>query len=108
MFSQLAGGKHYTKLDLAHAHLQIALDDDSKQYVVINTHKGLYRYNCLPFGIHSAHAIFQHTIEGILRSIPHVSVYIDDILFTGSSKAEHMQTLDKVLTQLHAESVQLR
>ena len=42
-FSQLAGGKRYTKLDLAHPYLQIALDDDSKLYVVINTHKGLYR-----------------------------------------------------------------
>ena len=62
LFVHLAGGRHFTKLDLVHAYLQIALDDGSKQYVVINTHKGLYRYNHLPFGIHSAPAIFQHTI----------------------------------------------
>ena len=105
LFSQLAGGKSFTKLDLAHAYIQIALDDDSKQYVVINTHKGLYRYNCLLFGIHSAPAIFQCTIEGILRGTPHVSVYIDDILVTGPTEAEHMQTLDKVLTQLNAAGV---
>ena len=67
LFSQLADGKRFSKLDLAHAYLQIALDDESKQYVVINTHKGLYRYNRLPFGIHSAPAIFQRTIENILR-----------------------------------------
>ena len=59
LFSQLADGKHFSKLDLAHAYLQIALDDESKQYMVINTHKGLYRYNRLPFGTHSASAIFQ-------------------------------------------------
>ena len=58
LFSQLADGKHFSKLDLAHAYLQIALDDESKQYMVINTHKGLYRYNHLLFGIHSAPAIF--------------------------------------------------
>ena len=61
LFSQVAGGKAFTKFNLAHAYLQIALDDDSKQYVVINTHKELYRYNRLPFGNHSASAIFQHT-----------------------------------------------
>ena len=108
LFSQIAGGKRFSKLDLAHADLQIALEEESKQYVVINTHKGLYRYNRLPFGIHSAPAIFQQTIEGILRGIPHVSIYIDDILVTGTTESEHLQTLDKVLTQLHDAGIRLR
>lgn len=107
-FLQLAGGKHFSKLDLAHAYLQIALDEEFKQYVVINTYKGLYQYNRLLFGIHSAPAIFQCTIESILRGIPHVSVYIGDILVTGSMEAEHLQTLDRVLTQLYAAGVRLR
>ena len=106
LFSQLAGRKHFSKLDLAHAYLQIA--EESKQYVVINAHKGLYRYNRLLFGIHSAPAIFQRTIESILRGIPHVSVYIDDILVTGSKEAENLQTLDRVLTKLYAAGVRLR
>ncbi|XP_041379597.1 uncharacterized protein K02A2.6-like [Gigantopelta aegis] len=54
LFSQLAGGKKFTKLDLAHAYQQIALEPDSKQYLTINTHKGLYQYTRLPFGVHSA------------------------------------------------------
>ena len=66
IFAQLSNGKTFTKLDLAHAYQQLLLDDDSKSYTTINTHKGLYRYNRLPFGIHSAPAIFQRTMEGIL------------------------------------------
>ena len=54
------------------------------------------------------HYIFQRTIEGILRGIPHVSVYIDDILVTGTTESEHLQTLDKVLTQLHDAGIRLR
>ncbi len=57
IFAKLSSGKLFTKLDLAHAYLQIPLDEDSKRYVVINTHKGLYRYNRLPFGIHSAPSV---------------------------------------------------
>ena len=50
LFATLAGGKIFTKLILAHAYQQISLEESSKQYVAINTHKGLYQYNQLPFG----------------------------------------------------------
>jgi len=59
LFANLTGGKAFTKLDLAYAYQQIPLDEVSKQYVTINTHRGLYRYNRLPFGVSAAPAIFQ-------------------------------------------------
>ena len=108
LFAQLAGGKTFTKLDLAHAYQQIELDEDSKDCVTINTHKGLYRYNRLPFGVHSAPAIFQRTMEGLLKGIPHVAVYIDDILVSGKTEEDHMKTLDEVLTKLKKEGLRLK
>ncbi len=39
---------------MSQVYQQILLDEDSKNYVVINTHRGLYRYNRLPFGVSSA------------------------------------------------------
>ena len=42
LFAYLSGGKSFKKLDLAHAYQQIPLDEDSKEYTTINTHKGLY------------------------------------------------------------------
>ena len=41
----VAGGKLFSKLDLAQAYLQILLEDDSKKYTTINTHKGLLHLN---------------------------------------------------------------
>ena len=108
LLASLGGGKTFTKLDLAHAYQQIPLEENSKQYVVINTHKGLYRYNRLPFGVSSAPAIFQRTMEGILRGIPKVCVYIDDILITGATEQEHLRTLDKVLTRLAEAGLKLK
>ncbi len=67
LFARLAGGKKFSKLDLANAYLQLQLDDDSKQYVVINTHRG---YNRLPFGVSSAPAIFQRTMEACCTASP--------------------------------------
>ena len=108
LFTQLSGGKRFTKLDLAHAYQQIPLAEDSKSYLTINTLKGLYRYNRLPFGVHSAPSIFQRTIEGVLRGIPKVAVYIDDILITGDSEEEHLQNLEAVLSRLEEEGLRLK
>ena len=51
--------KFFSKLDLAHAYQQLELDDASKLLTTITTHKGLFKYNRLPFGVNSAPAIFQ-------------------------------------------------
>ena len=108
LFSSLAGGTSFSKLDLAHAYLQIPLEEESKKYVTINTQRGLYRYNRLPFGVASAPAIFQRTMEDILRGIPQVSVYIDDVLVTGKTEEEHLKTLDQVLTRMQRAGLWLK
>ena len=58
LFTSLAGGKRYTKLDLSQAYLQLRVNKRSKHYLTINTYKGLYHSTRLPFGIASAPAIF--------------------------------------------------
>jgi len=108
MLASPSGGKTFTKLDLLHAYQQLPLDDDSKEYTTINTHRGLYRYKRLPFGVASAPSIFQCTIESILQGIPHVTVYIDDILITGTTQEEHLHNLEEVLSQLEKANIRLK
>ena len=98
----------FSKLDLSHAYQQVLLDDGSQKYVTINTHKGLYRYNRLPFGIASAPAIFQQTMEKILQGLPGVTVYIDDILVTGRDDQEHLEALEKVMERLQRYGLRLK
>lgn len=87
----------FTKLDLSQAYQQLMLDEESKKYFAINTHRGLFRYNRLLFRISSAPGIFQRILEGLLQGIPKVVVYLDDILVTGVSEEDHLLTLQKVL-----------
>ena len=94
---------------MAHAYQQLELDEESKTLVVINTHKGLFRYNRLPLGVSAAPAIFQHTMEGILlQGIPNVCVYLDDILVTGETEEQHIATLGKVLGWLKEAGMRLK
>ena len=69
LFVALSGGKKFSKLDLSRAYQQILLDEQSREYVTINTHKGLYRPTRLPFGAGSDTAIFQSKIEQVLQGI---------------------------------------
>ena len=97
LFATLAEGQKFTKLDLSQAYQQVLLDEASREFVTINTHKGLYQFNRLPFGVTSAPAIFQQTMEKILQGLSGVTVYID---VTRCNDAEHLDALEKVLQRL--------
>ncbi len=62
--------------------------------------KGVYQYTRLPFGIASAPAIFQRTMDSILQGINGVACYIDDIVITGKDDEEHLARLEEVLRHL--------
>ena len=70
----LAGGQSFTKLDLSQAYLQVKLKEESRKYVVVNTHKGLFQYTRLPYGVASAPGIFQRVMENVLQGLPHTVV----------------------------------
>ena len=95
------------KLDLSNAYLQLPLAESSKEFLTIISHMGLHRFNRLPFGVASAPAIFQRTMETLLRGLRGVSVYLDDILITGATVAEHLENLERVLERLAEAGLRL-
>ena len=62
----------------------------------------------MPYGVSSAPSIFQRVIVAMLQGIPNVLCYLDDILITGSSNEQHMDTLDKVLDKLSEAGIHLK
>uniref|UniRef100_A0A1X7TFY9 CCHC-type domain-containing protein n=1 Tax=Amphimedon queenslandica TaxID=400682 RepID=A0A1X7TFY9_AMPQE len=108
LLSALAGGVAFTKLDLAQAYLQLPLSDCSKQYVTMNTHKGLFEFNRVPFGITLALAVFQRCIDTLFQGSNGVIVCIDDILVTGETIEEQLQNLEVVLLKLSEVGLKLK
>jgi hypothetical protein len=80
----------------------------SRRLVTINTHKGLFEYTRLPFGIASAPSIFQRLMENLLQGIPRVCVYLDDILVSGTTEQEHLANLEQVLERLESAGMKLK
>jgi hypothetical protein len=54
----------------------------------------------MPFGIASAPAMCQRTIEEVLQGITGVQVMLDDMIITGKDDQEHLQNIDEVLARL--------
>lgn len=108
LYTKLAGGKTFSELDLSHAYEQMLLDEESKQYVTINTHKGLFQYNRLPYGVSSAPGIFQRTIDSLLQGIPHTGALLDNVLVTGETEEEHLENLEKVFQRVAESGLRLK
>lgn len=59
IFASLYGGEVFSTLDLRIAYNQLPLDEEAQKMAVLDTHRCLYCYNRLAFGIASAPALFQ-------------------------------------------------
>ena len=62
----------------------------------------------MSFGVTSAPAIFQKTMDRVLQGIKGIIWYIDDILVTCATEEEHMSNLEKVLNKLQAHGVRMK
>ena len=108
LLSGLANKKVFSKLDMSQAYAQLELDKESKALTTINTHRGLFQYNRLAFGISSAPGIFQRAMENLFKDLPNVICYLDDILLVSSDHNEHELLLNKVFKRLQDTGLKLR
>ena len=81
------------------------MEEDSKKYLAINTHMGLFQYNRLVFGLTSAPAIWQHTIDQVLEGTSGTSCILDVMIITGKNDEEHLANLKEVLRRLQAHGL---
>ncbi|XP_045448702.1 uncharacterized protein K02A2.6-like [Melitaea cinxia] len=107
LFSRLRGSKYFTKLDLSQAYNQILLDD-TRNLTVINTHRGLFVYNRLVYGLASSPGIFQRIMVKLFEGVPNVTVFLDDILIHDSCLDSHIDTVNRVLQILKGNGLKIK
>ena len=102
IFNEIGNGnKYFSNLDLIHAYWNCAVEPDSQKFLAFNTPHGQYSWRVLPFGASNAPATFTRFLKQfVLKDIPHVSVYLDDIVIATKTKAEHLRILALVLDRM--------
>ena len=107
LMEEMAGATIFSKLDLRSGYHQIELEKESRHITTFRTHKGLYQYKRLPFGLSSAPEVFQHTIQQVLEGIQGTKSIADDIIVYGRNQESHDQALLKVFQRLREKGLTL-
>ena len=103
--SKLSRNTVFSKIDLKTAFQQLELDEASKELCTVNTNKGLFKVNRLPFGVASSPALWQRTIDIILTNLPGVCCYI---LVAAKTESEHLNRLRAVFKRLQENDVLIK
>lgn len=100
LISNKSEARVFALIDLKGAYQQLLVGKETKKLLVVNTIKGLFAYNRLPFGVKPAASIFQSVMDRILKGLVNVQAYIDDVLIWAKNDDELKERLLLVLDRL--------
>lgn len=99
ILAALSGAQVLSSLDALSGFTQMEIDQDDVEKTAFRTHRGLFHFKRMPFGLRNGPSIFQRTMQAILA--PYLwlftLVYIDDIMVYSKTYEEHISHLDRVL-----------
>ena len=96
VLQDLNQSKFFSKLDLNSAYHQIELAPESRNITTFSTHKGLYRYKRLMFGVSCAPEMYQKILQQVLLESEGAHNIMDDIAIHAPTDEEHNSRFKKV------------
>jgi hypothetical protein len=99
VFSAMGGKRFFSTLDCLKGYHQLELDEKDRWKSAFITHRGLYQFKRLPFGLKNAPAIYQRFMDQLLGSLRWTAalVYIDDVIVYSETWPEHVAHLRQLL-----------
>ena len=95
----------FSKVDLTAGYHQIVLDKESPSITTFITHRGLFRYKRLPFGIGAVSEVFQNAIQNALQGLAGTRNIANDIIVWGSTDEEHDDRLNALFARLSSKGL---
>ena len=109
LLASLGKAKYFTCLDLKSGYWQVAADEKDKEKTAFTSHRGLYKYNMMPFGLQNAPSTFQRLMSTVVRDMSHFSVaYLDDVIIFSPSIEEHLKHINLVFDQLRKYNLKIK
>jgi hypothetical protein len=103
------GMKYFCTLDLASGYWQLKMCGMDKCKTAFTSHKGLYQFNVMPFGLCNAPATFQRMMDNLLGAHKDKClVYLDDIIIMGKTMEECISNLKVVMRIIKKAGLKLK
>ncbi|CAH2087564.1 unnamed protein product [Euphydryas editha] len=110
LFDKLGKSLYFTTLDLASGYHQIEVEEQDREKTAFSTQNGHYEFLRMPFGLKTAPATFQRTMDNVLRGLQglHCMVYLDDVIVFSTSLDEHIHKLRTVFDRLRQTNLKVQ
>ena len=110
MHGRLSGSTIFSTLDLQSGYWQLPVSPSDRQKTIFcpGPGMGLYEFRRIPFGLTGAPSSFQRLMDKVLRGLPFVTIYLDDILVHSANVKEHGHHLQEVVQRLADAGLTLR
>ncbi len=107
LWDQLAGARHFTRLDLLTIYTYIRIRGGDEQKIVFRTRYKHYEYCMMPFRLINALATFQKIVDYTIRPFldKFAVYYLDDILIFSKILEEYRKHVRQVLDALYTQKL---
>nr|XP_017245509.1 PREDICTED: uncharacterized protein LOC108217176 [Daucus carota subsp. sativus] len=96
-------------MDAFSGYNQIKMAPEDQNSTAFITHRGIFAYKVVPFGLLNAGATFQRTMDTIFASQVgrNMQIYVDDMIVKSLKANEHSKDLRETFTRIREHSMRL-
>ena len=82
--------------------------EEDKGLTTFTTHRGLFQFNVMPFGLINAPATFSHIMHKLLEGTERLHNYLDDVLASTKCWQSHLVALRELFNRARAGCLAIR
>jgi len=108
--SLLGRARFFSSFDFISGFWQIPMSPSDKEKTAFVSHRGLFEFNVMPFGLCNAPAAFQRYMDMTFAGLKWNSclVYIDDVFVFSATFEEHLKDLREFFLRVRSKTLSLK